>query len=163
MNARDAIRLGLNQSNMVVQMYLGDLTDAELLVRPVPGTNHIAWQLGHLLSSSHQMIETVCPGVMAPLPAGFADKYTAESSKFDSPSAFHSKALYMSLYEQHREGTQKALEKITDADLDKPSPESFKAYAPTHGDILMFQSSHWLMHAGQWAVTRRKLGRAPLF
>ncbi|MFN0051059.1 MAG: DinB family protein [Planctomycetales bacterium] len=163
MNARDAIRLGLNQANMISQAYLGDLTDAELLMRPVHGTNHIAWQLGHLLVAEHDMVEAVCPGVMPALPAGFSEKYTVETSKFDSAGAFHSKATYQSVYEQQRAGTLKALEKLSDADLDKPGPEKFKEYAPTVGDILTLQGSHWLMHAGQWAVLRRKLGRAPLF
>jgi hypothetical protein len=29
--------------------------------------------------------------------------------------------------------------------------------------IFLMQGTHWTMHAGQWAVIRRKLGRAPLF
>lgn len=163
MNAREAIRLALNHSNMVVSMYLEDLVDADLLVRPVPGTNHIAWQLGHLLSSSYQMLEAIVPGLTAPLPAGFDEKYTAETSKFDSAGAFHPKSVYMELYGQHRAGTEKALQQLTDADLDKPAPEQMRNYAPTLGDVLVLQSSHWLMHAGQWAVTRRKLGKPPLF
>ena len=58
MNAREAIKLNLNSSNMICQGYLADLTDADLLVRPVPGANHIAWQLGHLLISEHDMVVT---------------------------------------------------------------------------------------------------------
>jgi len=27
----------------------------------------------------------------------------------------------------------------------------------------MLHPQHWLMHAGQWAVVRRKLGKPPLF
>jgi hypothetical protein len=29
--------------------------------------------------------------------------------------------------------------------------------------VFSMQGSHWMMHAGQWAVLRRKLGRPPLF
>lgn len=163
MNAREAIRLGINQADMIVRMYLNDFQDSDLLIRPVPGANHIAWQLGHLLSSSHRISEAVAPGVGAPLPEGFEAKYTSESSKLDSPGAFHSKATYLALYEQHIASTRKVLETITDADLDKPSPESMKNYAPTFGDAMALHGSHWLMHAGQWAIVRRKLGKAPLF
>lgn len=163
MNARDAIRLGIKQSDMVVRMYLGDLTDSDLLVRPVSGANHIAWQLGHLLSSSWQMLEAVAPGVATPLPEGFKEKYSGEGSKFDSPGAFHAKATYMALYDQHMANAMKVLDTITDADLDKPSPESMRSFAPTHGDLMTLQGSHWLMHAGQWAIVRRKLGKKPLF
>ncbi len=163
MNAREAIRLGLSHADLISKSYIGDLSDADMLVRPVPGANHIAWQLGHLLNSEHQMIESVWPGTMPALPEGFAAKYTPESSKFDSPGAFHSKEAYLKAYEQQRAGTLKALEKVSEADLDKPAPEQMRAYAPTYGDVLALQGSHWLMHAGQWAIVRRKLGMKPLF
>ena len=62
-----------------------------------------------------------------------------------------------------RAGTLKALDKMTDADLDKPGPEKYRDFAKTIGEVFGMQGTHWLMHAGQWAVTRRKLGRKPLF
>ncbi|MGQ0636662.1 MAG: DinB family protein [Planctomycetaceae bacterium] len=163
MNSREAIKLGLNCSNGVVLRYLGDLTDAELLVRPVPGANHTAWQLGHLISAEHSMVEGACPGSMPPLPAGFAEKYAKENSKLDSSGAFHPKSVYLKAYEEQRAATLKALDKLSDADLDKPAPEKFRGFVKTVGDLFSLQGSHWLMHAGQWAVTRRKLGRPPLF
>src|SRR6476620_2496056 len=109
MNAKDAILLNINMANMICQGYLSDLTDSELLVRPVPGANHTAWPLGHLLVSEHEMVETAFPGSMPALPAGFKEKYTADTSKLDSPGAFHPKSVYMSIYEQQRAGTLQAL------------------------------------------------------
>ncbi len=76
MNARQAIKESMNTSNMIVHAYLEDLSDEELLVRPVEGANHIAWQLGHMISSEHNLTEMTCPGSMPPLPEGFANKYT---------------------------------------------------------------------------------------
>jgi len=163
MNARQAIRLGIDSAHQICQGYLQDLTDAELLVRPVPGANHTAWQLGHLLVAENEMIDAVSPGSMPALPAGFAEKYTPETAKLDAPGAFHPKSVYMSVYEEQRAGTLKALDKLTDADLDKPGPEKFRSFVKTVGEVFGMQATHWLMHAGQWAVTRRKLGRKPLF
>ena len=163
MNSREAIRLGIDSANMICQGYLGDLTDPELLMRPVPGANHIAWQLGHLLVSEHDMVEGACPGSMPALPAGFADKYKPDASKLDSPDAFHSKSVYMNVFEQQRAGTFQALEKLSDGDLDKPAPEKFRSFLKSVGDLFVMQGTHWLMHAGQWAVLRRKLGRKPVF
>src|SRR4029078_8537321 len=88
MNAREAIKLNINTAHMICQGYLADLTDADLLVRPVPGANHIAWQLGHLLTGEHEMMQEAYPGSMPALPAGFAEKYTNDTSKLDSASAF---------------------------------------------------------------------------
>src|SRR5438132_1774275 len=109
MNVKDAMKHSLKSTQNMLEMYLSDLSDAELLVRPVPGANHIAWQLGHLLTSERNMVEEVCPGSMPALPVGFAEKYTADTAALDAPSAFHSKSVYMDLYERLRSGTVNAL------------------------------------------------------
>ena len=75
------IQSNLDCANMICQSYLADLTDADLLARPAPGANHISWQLGHLLTSEHGMLEQAFPGSMPVLPAGFAEKYTNDTSK----------------------------------------------------------------------------------
>ena len=59
MDSRHALKGGILGSQSIVEAYLGDLTDAELLVRTVPGINHIAWQLGHLITAEHDMMELV--------------------------------------------------------------------------------------------------------
>lgn len=163
MNSRQAIRLCIDSANTICQSYLNDLSDSELFVRPAPGCNHIAWQLGHLLVAENEMVEAAYPGSMPPLPAGFAEKYTKETSHRDTPASFHSKGVYMNTYEEQRSGTLKALEKLSDADLDKPAPEKYREWLKSVGDLFSMQGSHWLMHAGQWAVVRRQLGRPPLF
>ena len=52
---------------------------------------------------------------------------------------------------------------LTDADLDQPAPEAYRHFMRNIGDLFTIQGSHAMMHAGQWAVVRRKLGRPPLF
>jgi hypothetical protein len=163
MNSAEAIRLVIDSGQMISLAYLGDLTDAEILHRPHPGCNHITWQMGHLIASEHQMIEGVVPGSMPDLPGGFAEKYTKETAALDDAAAFHSKQELMELFEQIRAATLAALAQISDDDLDKASPEEMHGYAPTVGAAFSLQGGHWLMHAGQWAVIRRQLGREPLF
>jgi hypothetical protein len=163
MNSKDTIRRSIENSDKLVAGYLGDLTDAELLVRPVPGANHIAWQLGHLIAAENMLIEEVVPGSMPKLPEGFAAKHSKETATSDDPKAFCSKDEYLRLMHEQRAGTFKALEKISEAELDKPAPEKFRSYFPQTVDLFLLMGSHSLMHAGQWAVTRRKLGRKPLF
>lgn len=163
MDSRGAIRTGCECADHVVRGYLSDLTDADLLVRAVPGINHVAWQLGHLIASENQMIDAVCPGFMPALPAGFGEKHSKATSGSDNPADFLTKAEYLALLDEQRRGTLAALATQTDADFDKASPESMQGYAPTVGSVFSLIGSHWMMHAGQWAVLRRKLGRAPLF
>jgi len=163
MNANDAIRHSITGSDKVVSAYLGDLTDAELLARPVPGANHIAWQLGHLIQAEHDLINMVCPNSMPALPEGFKDQYAKEKASVDDPKAFHTKAEYVKLMAEQRAGTLAALAKLPEAELDKDAPEPIRAYCGKVADVFLMQPSHVMMHAGQWAVTRRKLGRKPMF
>ncbi len=163
MNAQQAIRASIDMANFIATQYLEDLSDSDLLVRPVPGTNHIAWQLGHVIASAQKMFDVAYPGTLPPLPAGFKEQHSSETSGVDDPAAFCKKAEYVKLMAQQREAVLKKLESVSEAELDKPAPEEFKSYLNTIGDLFSIQGSHLLMHAGQWAVVRRKLGRKPLF
>ena len=64
---------------------------------------------------------------------------------------------------QERPAIKAALSNLAESDLDKSSPESMQGYAPTVGSAFVMIGGHWIMHAGQWAVIRRQLGREPLF
>src|SRR4029077_4502167 len=64
MQAKEVIKTALQSTQNMLSTYLGDLSDADLLVRPVPAANHIAWQLGHLIQSECDMCSTL--GVKCP-------------------------------------------------------------------------------------------------
>ena len=163
MNTKEALESNMAFGDKVAGSYLTDLTDAELLVRPVAGANHIAWQLGHLVAAERDLIEMVVPGSMPKLPAGFKEKHSKEKATSDDPQAFCTKAEYLKLLKEQRDGTLAALAKLNDADLSKPAPEPLRSHLKTVGDVFSMQGGHMVMHAGQWAVVRRKLGRKPLF
>jgi len=163
MNAHDALKLALRSSDGVWKMYLDDLSDAELLERPVDKANHIAWQLGHLITAENGLTSQVCPGVMPELPEGFAERHTSETAASDDPNSFLSKDEYLQLFQQQRTATLAALDGLTAEQLDEPAPEDLRHICQTVGGVFALQASHWTMHAGQWAVIRRKLGRPPLF
>lgn len=162
MKAQDAIRTALAGAQQVVTMYLQDLSDADLLVRPVPHANHIAWQLGHLITSERGMVAEHIPGVKYPeLPAGFAERHNKEAASRDT--GFGTKAEYLDLYGKVRQTTIDALGKLSDADLDKPITGQMAALVPKLGDLLLLNANHAMMHAGQFTVVRRKLGKPVLF
>ncbi len=160
MNTKEAIRQNIDFAHMVCSGYLQDLTDEEMMQRPSPKSNHIKWQLGHLITAEHDLVEKAAPGSMPPLPDGFGEKYTKEACSNDDPSAFDSKEVLLSAAETQRAGTLAALEQIDEAEFDR---ESGVEYAPTVVHLFSLQGSHWMMHAGQWAVIRRQAGREPLF
>lgn len=160
MKAQQAIQIAIDTGQMIALGYLEDLTDQELFHRPAPGANHINWQLGHLIVAEHQMINTAKPGSMPPLPEGFADRYAKEAASCDDPSRFLTKEQLLAVFRQQRAATLQALHSLSEEELDRPSGVP---YAPTVAALFSMQGTHWVMHAGQWAVIRRQLGRKPLF
>ncbi len=158
MNAKDVIKNGINMAHMVTTEYLSDLNDAELLTRPCDGANHIAWQLGHLIESERQMISALGHPMPA-VPADFVEKHSKETATSNDAKKFHKKEEYLKLMSQMHEATFAALDKTPDADLDKPGPEAMRAYAPTVGAVFAMIGNHEMMHVGQFAATRRKLGK----
>jgi hypothetical protein len=164
MKATDAIVTSLSSTQNLLNQYIADLSDADLMVRPAPGANHIAWQLGHLVGAESYLVSPQLPDAPYPaLPPGFAEKYDKKTAGDDSPAHFLRKAQYLEMFNGARDVTKAAVTKLSDADLDKPTTGNMAQFAPTLGTLLMLVSNHTLMHAGQFTVVRRKLGKPVLF
>ena len=164
MDFKDAVRKQLETSEFLVQSYLGDLTDQEMLVRPAPDANHVAWQMGHLIAAERALVEAGVPGSMPALPAGFAEKHSKDTAKSNKPSDFLTKDEYLKLAKQMRAGTLAVLEKLGPADFDKPiTNPRVPPFVKRVGDAFVTAAGHWGMHSGQWVILRRKLGRPRQF
>lgn len=162
MTPKEPIRQVVELCHTVTEGYVTDLQDKDLFVRSVPNSNHIAWQLGHLISSDYHMLTAI--GQKAPtLPAGFVEAHTKETSTSDNPAKFFKKSEYLELAGKMKAAALAAIDAIPEKDLDKPSPEEMRNYAPDHAAVLSLLGTHWLMHAGQFVPIRRKLGKPPLF
>jgi uncharacterized damage-inducible protein DinB len=159
MNAKDAIRSSANLSSMVLKTYISDLDDADLMRRPGEGCNHLAWQLGHLISSEVQLLDRVAPGQGIELPVGFADAHSKEACNNNAPAGFRGKSAYVDLFDKVRAASLAALDAYAQSDLDKPAPEDFRNFCPTMGDMFTLIATHPMMHAGQFVVVRRQLGK----
>lgn len=159
MNANDAIRTTMSLSSTVLNSYLKDLTDAELLRRPGKDCNHLAWQLGHLISSECDLLNSLCPGAAPELPAGFVKNHSKEMKDSDDPKQFCTKAEYLALAEKVRSASEKALAQQSADDLDKPAPEQWRQMFPSAGTIWCLIATHGMMHAGQFVPVRRALGK----
>ncbi len=160
MNAIQAIAQNLDLSDMICGGYLTGLTDADLMIRPSVGINHINWQLGHLIVSDHEMLAAIRPQALPPLPAGLEEQYSKAAASCDDPAKFQTKDELLAIFTEIRKGVRAALEQETEANLDA---ESGISYAPTVGQIYLMLGSHWLMHCGQWVAVRRQRGLPPLF
>ena len=158
MNVKDLLHYNVTLTHSITKAYLGDITDQEMLVRAVPGSNHLAWQLGHLVASERSLLEAI--GVDVPdLPEGFAEKHDKTNIDSDDPNDFLSKSEYFTLMEQMHKVADAAIDKTDEAGLDAPTPEKLRSFFPNVGSVLLMAGSHEMMHADQIAAVRRKLGK----
>lgn len=158
MTAKDAIRNTAEMDQMIVNAYIGDLDDDDLLIRPAPGMNHIAWQLGHLIASERSFMEMLRPGVSPPLPEGFDAAHSKEAATSDDPAKFLGRAAYQEIWKAQRAASLSVLDSVPDNELGEKK-EGLPHWAPTPLSLLNMIGVHPLMHVGQWVAVRRKLGK----
>lgn len=160
MNAPQAIQAVAATSDMVFKSYVGDLSDSDLMNRPHPGCNHVAWQLGHLIAAECDLLNMLRAGTAPELPAGFAEKHSKDMTGDNNAANFLSKDEYVGLYDKVRAATRAALDSVTEAELDLPNPkEGFRQMFPTVGSMYVLLATHPMMHAGQIVPVRRELGK----
>lgn len=159
MNGTQAIERLLQVSDYMLKTYLEGIEDSELTTRPTENANHLAWQLGHIIAAENEMMEWLKPGSSPQLPEGFTEKHSSATAGNDEASFFLTKNEYLELYDQQRSATYAILHSFTDEELDKPGPKEMRSYAPTIGCVMVHQGDHTLLHTGQMAVIRRKLGK----
>ncbi len=164
MNGIQLLTSALESSRKMIEWIVSDFADSELLVRPVPGANHIAWQLGHLITSERDIVLGQLPTASMPaLPSGFEAAHSKETAGSDDPKAFLSRSEYMALLGSMREATIAEVSRLTDADLDRATEGGLASFCPTLGNAIGLLNDHIMMHLGQVTVVRRKLGKPVLF
>jgi len=163
MDTKQAIKTSLAQADFIWTGYLADLTDKDLLTRACKGSNHIAWQLGHLIQSERYFIDKIAPGKATALPGDFNPRHTKEMATVDEGEKFLKKDDYIKYAKQVRADALKVLDSLSEADLAKPAGPGMPPFLKSVGDVFVFLGSHWIMHAGQWAIIRRSIGKPPLF
>jgi hypothetical protein len=163
MTTNELIVTNLEQNLGMLKMTLGDFSDADMLVRPTPGANHAAWQLGHLASAEAHLINMCSPGAVPELPESFSKRFTKETASINDPTAFPSKAELLAAIENARAATIQWVKGMSQTDLDKPTPEKLRMFAGTLGHLAFMNGTHATMHLGQFQVIRRKLGKPILF
>jgi len=100
---------------------------------------------------------------MPALPDGFAEKHDKETATSDDPAAFCTKDEYLTLMAEQRDATLALLDRLSDEELEQAAPEKILQFGATVGAVIAGQSAHWMMHAGQWVIVRRQLGKVAMF
>lgn len=157
MSAKQVAQHTLGVSDMIMEKYLTDLEPDAFLVRPIAGMNHLAWQIGHLISVERKLVEEIKPGSSPALPPEFDVKHAMDQHDIDDPARFHQKEEYLSLWKAQRAATHKVLDALSDEEIEAPPPsEKSRQMCPTVGAMFNLAGLHSLMHAGQFVAVRRQ-------
>ena len=147
----------------MLKHHLAEFSDAEMMVRPVPGANHAAWQVGHLIALEAMLCGMYAPAKAPAMPADAKQTYGKEGASSDDASKFFKKDEALNRLSQARGALVEWAKTLSDADLAKPAPEALKGWVSTIGELLLGIIGHTTMHVGQIQVLRRKLGKKVLF
>lgn len=158
MTGTEVLKAALTSTQFAFNMYLGDLSDADILVRPVPSANNIAWQLGHLITSEAWLLKEL-PGATYPETGLALSDYGKETAQSGPKGGYLTKAQYLDAFTKVRAASIANVARLNDADLDKPNTNVLAKFAPRLGDLVLLVSNHTLMHGGQFTVVRRALGK----
>ena len=163
MHAKDAITVVLKSTGDMLGWFLSDLSDADLLVRPVPSANHIAWQLGHLITSECHLCKQVpvlptlsCRQVLRSSMTKLQRLRNLPGASGPKPSTLICSTRF------GRRPWRVRLDCQMQIWTGQP-PATSAQFAPTIGPLLVMAANHTMMHAGQFTVVRRKLGEPILF
>ncbi len=159
MQAKDAIKATLQSTQHLLEWYVADLSDADLRHRPAPKANTPAWQLAHLVESEAMLAKELPGAKFPPLP----DKMKMPKDGSDPSGGYPGKIELLEAFKATRAATLAAVDRLSDADLDKPMTGDMAKWAPTLGHLLLLISNHVLMHVGQFTVVRRALNKPVLF
>ena len=161
MNGIAAIQTALESTGRIPRWFLSDFSDADMLVRPVPGANHAAWQLGNVIGGDIALVRSQLPDAAFPeLSDALQHRFGAEGTGLDH--GFPTRDELLDLFDRVRAATIANLETLSDADLDRPTTGNVAQIAPTLGALFLLVSNHTLLHAGQFSVIRRKLDKPVL-
>jgi hypothetical protein len=141
MQSKDDVRSALKSNQDTLNGFLADLSDRDITVRQRfhPA---IAWQMGHQIIAEVEMGAMVPTARYPELPAGMNEAYATKTSGAAPPAGYLKKAEYLEWFNNVRSATLAALDRLADADLDKPTTGPMAQWAPTVGDLLLLMANH---------------------
>ena len=137
---------------------ISDIPTDQLCAQPGSGLNHAMFVVGHLACTDDFFLKEFGGRPLALSERwhqAFSGTPTSDASKYP---AF---AEVKKAFDERREALITWLEGLSEAQLDAPTPEKWRAYAPTMRDVAFFAAWHEGYHGGQVSTLRRAFGLGP--
>jgi hypothetical protein len=134
---------------------VGDLSDDQMVARPVETMNHPAWIIGHIVFSCQAIGAEM--GLPPWLPQHWTDLFTTGSTPVADTSAYPAKAELLAALDDAQKRLVSALTAMKEDDLAVPLPdEQYRKTLPTvrHAFVHILVA-HTAIHVGQLTAWRR--------
>ncbi len=152
-------------SRVFTSQFLKDLGDGEWFWSPPQYTTHLAWQVGHIATAQYSLCLCRARGRTSADESLISDKFmetfTLGSKPMGDPAQNPPLDEIKRVFNAVHEQTIAELAGRTDAELDLPLDEPHPRFK-TKLAAVEFSPLHEMVHAGQIAMLRRLMGKAPL-
>jgi uncharacterized damage-inducible protein DinB len=131
---------------------------------PFPGFGHAAWQIGHLAASQVILVHMRCFGMAFEdvLPAEWKSKLARGSTPVADAREYPPLAEIRAAFDRIFEDAVRRIRELPDGELDSPAGAEPHPMFATKAQAIGMAVMHETFHAGQIAMIRRWMGKAPL-
>jgi len=158
-SAKDVLLGQFGVSEMLFGKMTSDLSDEDYFKIPLPGTNHVAWLVGHVAVSEDRMVAAVC-GTEPNTDEATASRFVAGSTCLADAASYPARSQIDAMFRDARANVVEKLKAFDDVTWDHPSPEGWdKNFFPTLGTIWLMMGTHPFWHIGHITVCRTALGK----
>jgi len=147
----------LRFSRGATKMMLDGIAPERLCEQPGHCVNNAIWTTGHL-ASTDDFILVEFAGETSTLPSNWNELFGMGSTPTSDRSKYPPMAELTKALDERRAAVEKWIASLSPAQLASSTPEGWRPYAPTFGDVPGFIAWHEGYHQGQLAVLRRGLG-----
>lgn len=155
----------LRRSRTFTRQFLADLTLEEWFWSPPQFTTHIAWQIGHIAVAQYNLCLRRLRGRTADDESLISDAYINAFKLGSKPVSGAKSNLPLEEIQRVFDGVHHQvlteLPLVDNAELDAPVDPPHPQFKTKLGAIE-YSGPHEFVHAGQIAMLRRLMGKAPL-
>lgn len=127
-----------------------------------PGTNHALWFAGHMATADNFFIGMIDPSKKRDLD-DWSKHFGMGSQPTSDPDDYPPVAEVLDAMRERRGVLLGLLGKMSDVELEKPTPPDVAGFCADYGSIFEMATWHEGLHAGQITMVRRAQGHKPVF
>ncbi|MCO6438339.1 MAG: DinB family protein [Phycisphaerae bacterium] len=158
-SAKEVILGQLQMSGWLLEQMTADLSDSEFFKPAVPGSNHIAWIVGHIAYSEDGLTAKIT-GQAPAFGEKFAGTFGGQSKCVPDASKYPPVSEIKSMFLTARGRAIEGLKMFDEKRWNDPSPEGMpREYFPTMGSVWQLQGTHAYWHIGQLTTCRVAMGK----